>query len=89
MGSGTPSSPDLWRLHERDNGVNLAESVSGPYVNKMHKGNACTAQNPELQPQSKEAQSLAAHAPNTDNARSVPTDLSLREIQTYRTHDEL
>lgn len=87
--SGTPSSPDLWRLHERDNGINPAEAVRGPYVNKTHKGNASMAQNPEQQPQSEEAQSLAAHAPNTDNARSVPTDLSLREIQAYKTHDEL
>lgn len=40
-------------------------------------------QNPEQQPQSEEAQSLAAHAPNTDNVCYVPTDLRLREIQAY------
>lgn len=77
----------LWRLSERDNGINLAEPMRGSYVNKMHKENECVAQNPEQQPQSEEAQRLAAHAPNTDNACCVPTDLRLREIQAYKTHD--
>lgn len=79
----------LWQLSERDNGINLAEPMSGSYVNKVHKGNECVTQNPEQQPQSEEAQSLAAHAPNTDNACYVPTDLRLREIQAYKAHDEL
>lgn len=39
--------------------------------------------------QSKKAQRLAAHAPNIDNACYVPTDPSLREIQAYKTDDEL